>query len=100
MGLSAAFEIYNASYDNTEDRDIVGIGFPDPSPIWTNEATYLTTYITDTITRSSFAWTQQSGPGTISFSATTGDTTTVSADQDGSYVILLLIMRVTLSMMT
>lgn len=87
LGLSAAFEIYNASYDNTEDRDVVGIGFPDPSPIWTDVATYLTTYITNTVTRSSFAWTQQSGSGTLSFSSTTGDTTTVSADQDGSYVI-------------
>lgn len=87
LGLSAAFEIYNADYDEQERRDILGIGFPDPSPIWTNTSTNLTTYMTDTISRSGVTWTQEDGAGTLNFSSTDTNTTTVSADQDGGYVI-------------
>lgn len=65
----------------------MGIGFPDPSPIWANTSTNLTTYMTDTISRSGVTWTQEDGAGTLNFSSTDTNTTTVSADQDGGYVI-------------
>lgn len=45
--------------------------------------------VQDSLTTLSYAWTKVSGPGTITFSHPSAAATTITADQDGAYVIRL-----------